>query len=877
MRYALNFLVVIAAALLWTITFSANTHAADASWNQSGAIRYNNQDYQGPKTADGKIPPGLTQGVQYYEHITPETDQGSKARILALPAGVDPKDTTQLQYSEYDYDKGASDAQKYTNGTSPRQLTIDKQPANTGQKEETSCVVGGVGFIVCPIMNLLANAMDKVFELLKSFLVVKPLALDRENGLFKAWQLMLAFANVLFVIGFLVIIYSYVTNQGVNQYDLRNIIPRLIVAAVLINVSYYICAAAVDISNVLGANLQDLFNSMRQQLQGNEKTDPNTWLWSDITTFILSAGTIGGAGYIALGTYGAAALHLLMPMLIGAVIALLVVIIVLAARQALITILIIVAPIAFAAFILPSTQKYFDKWKDVFMTMLIMYPMFSVLFGGSQLAAALIAQNATSVLVVLFAMFIQVAPLVITPFLIKFSGSLLGRIAGMVNNPAKGLGDRAKNWSKGKADLAKDRRIANGARGTGLARRLADGKRRDEALKKRYETKSQRNFNRSRKGRQLALDQKLEDDRLARADKLNDAAYEELKRTDPKVRFESVQLKIADMTLNANKAKMDTYLHELESAKGASYHAGRGDVTAAQLGSSMHKLAEESMVQASRQSIAQDEHKAEYATNMVQNAAMQAAAGGIGGEAGRKFAVARATQTIREDFGKEISAAMELYKHFSNGIDSAAMKKMALGDSGVFQGKDSQGNTFDFQVGDIGSAVHEAAVTKFIKETNFAGARDVLLHAGDHKEEWSGLHNTIKDLIRETHGSKAAHFSGQALDMMSQGNVGSGYGYNKTMADVILKGKLGAEKMATTDADALKDYVKLVQEYDHGNMEAQAAVGIRDHANFVAKIKKMAAAADFALTDDRIKGSLTDNVEEQLKVIRKFTDMNTFN
>lgn len=80
-------------------------------------------------------------------------------------------------------------------------------------------------------------------------------------------------------------------------------------------------------------------------------------------------------------------------------------------------------------------------------------------------------------------MFIQVAPLIITPFLIKFSGSLLGRIAGMVNNPAKGLGDRAKNWSKSQADMAKQDRMTKGSLGSGMARTLDNVKRKDEARK----------------------------------------------------------------------------------------------------------------------------------------------------------------------------------------------------------------------------------------------------------------------------------------------------------------------------------------------------------------------------------------------------------
>ena len=126
---------------------------------------------------------------------------------------------------------------------------------------------------------------------------------------------------------------------------------------------------------------------------------------------------------------------------------------ILAARQAIITVCIIVAPLAFVAYVLPSTEKYFEKWKDLMMTMLLMFPLFSLVFAGAQLAGLAIIQNATSIIQIIIGMAVQVAPVVITPMLIKFSGSLLGKVAGMINNPNRGLVDRTRNWSKDRACL----------------------------------------------------------------------------------------------------------------------------------------------------------------------------------------------------------------------------------------------------------------------------------------------------------------------------------------------------------------------------------------------------------------------------------------
>ncbi len=60
----------------------------------------------------------------------------------------------------------------------------------------------------------------------------------------------------------------------------------------------------------------------------------------------------------------------------------------------------------------------------------------------------------------LFGLAVQVVPLVITPLLIQFSGSLLGRIAGIVNNPGKGVVDRSRNWTKDRQELHRQKNLA---------------------------------------------------------------------------------------------------------------------------------------------------------------------------------------------------------------------------------------------------------------------------------------------------------------------------------------------------------------------------------------------------------------------------------
>jgi hypothetical protein len=82
------------------------------------------------------------------------------------------------------------------------------------------------------------------------------------------------------------------------------------------------------------------------------------------------------------------------------------------------------------------------------MTMLIMFPAFGAVFGGSQLAGELIIRMAKengSIEQIILGLGVMVAPLAITPLLLKLSGGVLGRIGGMINNKQKGAYDRYKN------------------------------------------------------------------------------------------------------------------------------------------------------------------------------------------------------------------------------------------------------------------------------------------------------------------------------------------------------------------------------------------------------------------------------------------------
>lgn len=508
-------LTVLATALLWTVLASAPTHAAQANWNGQ-SILYDGHQYYSAGETDGTESHGLAKGTNYYLHVETISDRPlvRKAHVIYFAPGNSPPTATSAEYVVYDY----SPDQQFSNPQN--RATIEVVPQGEQGAYSSCAVQGGLGWVICPLTVTLAGAMDWIFEQIAQFVAVPPTPVnDTNSDLYVVWNVMRTIANVAFIIAFLIIIYSQITNLGVSNYGLKKLLPRLIVAALLVNLSFIITAIAVDLSNVIGYSLQDILIQLRQDTFNidNETYSDNataagitatTSDWGSITGIILSGGAaVGGYAALAAATGGSltSLVYLIVPLLLGLLLTLLFVLLVLAARQAIIIILIVVAPLAFVAYLLPNTEKWFEKWRDLFMTMLIFFPAFALVFGGSQLAGGIIIQNAYgagSFVMVIFGMAVQVAPLIITPLLLQLSGSLLGRIAGMVNNPRKGLMDRTRNWSKERADmerlnsLRKQGGIPFGLRKT--ARRMDNSNRRVKERTALYTAMNDNRYNRTR-------------------------------------------------------------------------------------------------------------------------------------------------------------------------------------------------------------------------------------------------------------------------------------------------------------------------------------------------------------------------------------------
>jgi len=337
-------------------------------------------------------------------------------------------------------------------------LSLGEDTAETpGSSDgETSCAVGGIGWIVCPVINFMAGAGDAAFAVLSdNFLQTNTSIVEssEDNGAYIAWGIIRNVANVAFVLVFLIIIFSQLTGTGIANYGVKKMLPRLVVGAILVNLSFLASQIAVDLSNLAGYGIRDVFDGIAEQVNENFiKDDPIGSATGDsllgVFGGILAAGTIAAAGYFLIVSGGS--------LLLAALLALIVTLLILILREVVIIIAIVIAPLAFVAWILPNTEGLFKKWVSIFTAMLILFPAIALIYGGATLASAILGRvsweegdligQIIAALVPALALFLAI-PVV--------QGSLkavpmLGKLASSATNAAnKGVAKRARESYQG--------------------------------------------------------------------------------------------------------------------------------------------------------------------------------------------------------------------------------------------------------------------------------------------------------------------------------------------------------------------------------------------------------------------------------------------
>ena len=820
------FMLLIAGMLvgifLNTLTHSTSVYAVDAKWDGHD-LTYSNKKYT-RLTDNNKVKKfNLPDNSLVYIN---EDKNKKEVKVIYFPSG-EISSLSSATYAVYSF----TPPDTY-NQTDTSTISIDPPSENS---TSTSCDVQGIGWFICPVSNWLADGIDYMYSALQQFLKTKPLETTNQNsGIYLAWVIMRNISNVAFIVAFLVIIYSQLTSVGISNYGVKKMIPRLVIAAVLVNLSFTICAILLDLSNIAGYAFQDAFMGIKNTISTvGENT--STWTWSEVISTALSNGALA-VGAI---TFTTELLPMLVPAATLAGLTLLLILLIMAARQALIIILIIISPLAFVCYLLPGTEKWFKKWRDSFLTMLVFFPAFSVVFGGAQLAGILIIQNASGpngAIMHVLGMLVQIIPLAITPLIMKFSGGVLGKFAGFVNDKNKGWYDRTKNWSKGRREIIRNKKLAN----PNMARFNPNRLRRwtdhnGRALKKDLET-SQKNAENSFRdtARYKRLDMSARQ-ATRRADLLSEQ--------DSNRYLEATQGYMADDIYDKRPA-YDRALRVV-SARYSTWRDAKSYQQQAQFMSDIKDLETEIATAGLIKNNAQRQQHSEFAEQLINSKELREKAGGNvftdenGNLIGANAALASAIATSRSEYAKSVDEARQIIKHYK--LSSEQRQGLALnkGSIPLSGGVNLSGDSI---------FVREAAIEEQIKYGTAAEVAELL---SELPPEFRA--SAASALAESGVKNKASFLGGKLVDDMLKGDINNRSDLMNYFAEWLQGGKYKPETLASTDADA----VKLL-------MEAVNTTSVISNK----KRQDLKKVINTILTDKRLSANATDAAKEQFKIFR---------
>ena len=320
----------------------------------------------------------------------------------------------------------------------------------TGSSPAINCSVtlfNPLSWFLCPLATALEAVVTELDNEINIYLDISPAKQNAYStdcsglkgsesqwcGAYNAWSVVRNVSLGLIAVFALVAIVSQAMGFEIfDAYTVRKILPRLLVAAIGITLSWPLMMWFIQFTDDVGVGIRQLiyapFSHYAVQLGGGGQ-------------FVI--GFFGGGAFIvALGFAG------LLSFVATAALAVALAFLVLTLRQMLIVMLVIFAPIAIACYVLPNTQKGWKLWSDSFGKALMMFPLIAAFIAIGRVFAAVNSTNAGSINQVI-AFTAYFAPYFLIPFTFRLAGGALGSLAGVVNDRGRGVFDRLKKQRQG--------------------------------------------------------------------------------------------------------------------------------------------------------------------------------------------------------------------------------------------------------------------------------------------------------------------------------------------------------------------------------------------------------------------------------------------
>jgi hypothetical protein len=315
------------------------------------------------------------------------------------------------------------------------QASTNASTGSTSTSSTPTCEADGdpLDWILCPIFNGIANLSHWLFNnIVQPWLVTTPISTSPSDPMFKAWSNFRIYGDIFLVIALLVVVFGQSIAGGlVDAYTAKKVLPRLLAAAILINISIYLVAAAVDISNVVGGSLGAVITAPLNGA-GAFVIHPNGIAAGKVIgismaggTFALTAGIVALLTSTASGIVGWLGLFVVMPMILGILATFLTLVI----RKGVILGLVLLSPLAFALYCLPNTEHIFRRWWKLLLEMLMIYPIVVMIFAVADVLSVTTAtgNGSSSGLASIVSFVLQFLPLIFVPYAFRLAGGTLAR------------------------------------------------------------------------------------------------------------------------------------------------------------------------------------------------------------------------------------------------------------------------------------------------------------------------------------------------------------------------------------------------------------------------------------------------------------------
>ena len=349
-------------------------------------------------------------------------------------------------------------------------ITNVGEDTNDPAAQECEDLAGNFGVIACEILKGVDGFLKDIEDIIAGQLEVKADLYSAEGngkGVYEAWRSVARISSALIAIISLVMVLGTALGdyKAFSPYTVKRVLPRLVIAAIAIWLSWPLATAYINLMNILGKGIADIlwspfvagagdFNSYGLANAMGDKSNVSKAL----TSSFLVVGALATAGFAASGGVFA-----LISSLIPILIFMLVGFAVLVLRQALIIFLLVLAPVAIVAWVLPNTESIWKKWSKLFNQLLIMFPMFMGILAAGKIFSYINSKSdgGNDFFNIIISVIGYVTPFVLLPGIFKSAGGALSKVTGALNKQGSKYGGKLSGVTDNQAKIRKNAITSN--------------------------------------------------------------------------------------------------------------------------------------------------------------------------------------------------------------------------------------------------------------------------------------------------------------------------------------------------------------------------------------------------------------------------------